>query len=95
MSSENYRWLVAADALHPSDNYESVNLGTELSLRDFVFLRGGYQSLFLADAEGGLSLGAGMKSKMLFSRAIAKFDYAYQDRDRLEAVHVFSIGIEF
>ncbi|HEX9654394.1 MAG TPA: PorV/PorQ family protein [bacterium] len=93
--SENYRWLVAVDALHPSDNYESVNLGTEMSLGDLIFLRGGYQSLFLADAEGGLSLGAGIKSKMLFSRAVAKFDYAYQNRDRLETVHVFSIGIEF
>ena len=92
---ENYRWLIAVDALHPSDNYESVNLGSEISLRDFVFLRGGYQSLFLKEAEGGLSLGAGLKTKMLFSRATAKIDYAYQDRGRLEAVHVFAIGIEF
>ncbi len=92
---ENYRWVVAVDALHPSDNYESVNFGSEMSLGDFVFLRGGYQSLFLQDAEGGLSLGAGLKTKMLFSRAAAKIDYAYQDRGRLEAVHVFAIGIEF
>jgi hypothetical protein len=92
---ENYRWAVAVDALHPSDNYESVNLGSELVLRQAIFLRGGYQSLFLKEAEGGLSLGAGLKTKMLFSRAAAKIDYAYQDRGRLESVHVFSIGIEF
>jgi Uncharacterised protein family (UPF0164) len=93
--NENYRWTVAVDALHPSDNYESVNLGSELVLRQSLFLRGGYQSLFLNNAEGGLSLGAGLQTKMLFSRAAAKIDYAYQDRGRLESVHVFSIGIEF
>jgi hypothetical protein len=64
-------------------------------LRQTLFLRGGYQSLFLKEAEGGLSLGAGLKTKMLFSRAATKIDYAYQDRGRLETVHVFSLGIEF
>ncbi len=95
LRSENYRWTIAVDALHPSDNYESINLGSELAVRKTLFLRGGYQSLFLDEAEGGLSLGAGLKTNMLFSRAAAKIDYAYQDRGRLETVHVFSLGIEF
>ncbi len=96
LRGEDYRWTVAVDALHPNDNYESVNLGTELAYRDFLFLRGGYHSLFLDDAEGGLSLGFGVTSSMLFATtAQVKLDYAYRDMGRLEGVHIVSLGVRF
>ena len=34
---------VAMDALHPNDNYESVNLGAEFNVMDRFFLRGGFK----------------------------------------------------
>jgi hypothetical protein len=96
LRGDDYRWTVAVDALHPSDNYESVNLGTELAYRDFLFLRGGYHSLFLDQAEGGLSLGFGVTSSMLFAAtAQVKIDYAYRDMGRLEGVHIVSLGVRF
>jgi hypothetical protein len=96
LKSDTYRWTVAVDALHPSDNYESVNVGTEIAFQDYLFLRGGYQSLFLSGAEGGLSLGIGLASTMFFtSNTLIKFDYAYRDMGRLEAVHVFSLAVRF
>ena len=49
LRGESMRWTVAADALHPSDDYESMNIGTEFSYQDYLFVRGGYQSLFLTD----------------------------------------------
>ena len=95
LNNDNYRWTIAIDALHPVDNYESVNIGTEFGYNDFFFLRGGYNALFLDEAEGGLSLGFGLTTSTLISRALIKIDYAYRDMGRLESVNVFSLGIAF
>ncbi|PJB00805.1 MAG: hypothetical protein CO127_07070 [Ignavibacteria bacterium CG_4_9_14_3_um_filter_36_18] len=62
---------------------------------NFLALRGGYNSLFLKDAEGGLSFGAGVNSKMLLSLATVQFDYAFRDFGKLKNVHSFSLGIKF
>lgn len=95
INTNNYRLTIAVDALHPNDNYESMNVGTQFSYKDFLFLRAGYQSLFLVDGEGGLSFGVGLNSKMLFSSDIVKFDYAYRNFGRLKGVNIFSVGIKF
>jgi len=94
-NTENYRWTVAVDALHPSDNYESLNIGSELAYQEYLFIRGGYHALFLQQGEGGLSLGIGLNSQMLFSGTIIRFDYAYRDMGRLENVQFFSIALDF
>jgi len=95
LNTKQYRWTIAVDALHPNDNYESVNIGTEFAYRSFFFLRGGYHSLFLDEAEGGLSLGFGLSTEMLFGNAVVHIDYAYRDMGRLEDVNVFSLAIIF
>jgi hypothetical protein len=96
VKTADYRWTVAADAVHPSDNYEWVNVGTELAYRECLFLRGGYHSLFLADTEGGLSLGFGIGSTMLFSSTtVVTLDYAYRDMGRIGGVNTISLGVRF
>lgn len=95
IKTENYRALIAVAAVHPTNDFESVNAGGEFSFMDVIVLRGGYQSLFLDDAEGGLTLGVGVNTKMLFSEAIVKFDYAYRDYGRLENIHSFSVSLAF
>jgi hypothetical protein len=96
LKTEDLRWTIAADALHPSDDYESVNLGTELAYQDFLFVRGGFQSLWLPDREGGLCLGLGLSSKSFLSEGMQiRFDYAFRDMGRLDNVHVFSLGVRF
>ncbi len=95
IKTDDFRWTVAVDALHPNDNYESMNVGTEFSYKEFLFLRAGYQSLFLVDGEGGLSFGIGLNSKMLFSSDMVRFDYAYRDFGRLNNVNIFSVSIKF
>jgi hypothetical protein len=91
----DYRFTVAIDATHPNDNYESMNVGAEFAFMDYVSIRGGYQSLFLPDSEGGLTLGLGLNSKMLFSDNVVTFDYSYRDFGRLKAVHSFSLSAGF
>jgi hypothetical protein len=95
LNDGEYRWTVAVDALHPNDNHESLNLGTELAYADFLFLRAGYQSLLLRDTESGLSAGGGMATSDFLGTLRLSFDYAYQDMGRLQGVHVFMLGLRF
>ena len=96
VKDDEYRWTVAVDALHPSDDYESLSVGTELAFREFLCVRAGYHSLFLDEAEGGLSLGFGLTSSMLFSSVtIVRLDYAYNDMGRLGGVNMISLGVRF
>jgi len=92
---EDYKLTIAADAMVPNNNYQSMNVGAEFSFMNLFKLRGGYNSLFLEDAEGGLSIGVGLNSKMLLSVATVNFDYAFRDFGRLQNIHTFSLGIRF
>ncbi|MBI1938433.1 MAG: PorV/PorQ family protein [Ignavibacteriales bacterium] len=95
VNTEDYRLTIAADAIHPNNEYESMNFGFEAAFKDFIFLRGGWQNAFMKDAEGGLSFGVGVNSKLILTSASVKFDYAYRDFGRLQNVHTFSLGIVF
>jgi hypothetical protein len=93
--NNQYRLTIAVDALHPNDNYESLNIGTEFVYSDYLFLRAGYQSLFLDQAEGGMSFGLGVTSGDVLGSIRVGVDYAYQDMGRLQGVHVFTVGLRF
>ena len=92
--SEDYNLLLAVDAMHPNDNSESLNLGGELNLLQYVSIRGGYRNLFQDDVEGGLVLGAGFKVDIAAAYNI-RFDYAYADYGRLDAAHRLTLGMGF
>lgn len=53
IKTDNYRWTIAVDALHPNDNYETLNVGTEFAFREFLFLRVGFQSIYFVDPNTG------------------------------------------
>jgi len=69
--------LIAADALHPNDNSESINLGSELAYKDFLFVRSGVANLFQKDRISKESLGFGIKLRI--ANALYLIDYSYQD----------------
>jgi len=87
-------FTVALDAMHLSDNYESINVGGEYTYDGMFSLRGGFKSLFLKDSEESFSLGVGLRQYLLGNIAI-KFDYAYQDFGRLTEIQKFTVGINF
>ncbi len=89
----NNNLILAVDALHPNDDVESLNVGAEYIFNKMFALRAGYTSLFMKDAESGLSLGGGMHYKM--RNAALMIDYAYRDFGLLNAVHMFSLGLGF
>jgi opacity protein-like surface antigen len=94
ISTEKHKVTIAVDALHPSDNYESLNVGGEYVFDDIIAIRGGYKSLFLTDSEERFSLGFGLKQILLGNIAI-RLDYAYQDFGRLKDYQKFTVGITF
>lgn len=93
-SDESNKLLLAIDASHPSDNYESIDLGGEYTFNDFIFLRGGFKSLFLVDSEEGMTFGVGVKQAVVGNYRFA-FDYAYQNFGILKSTQKFSVGFLF
>lgn len=87
------RWTVSLDAMHPNNNTESMNIGSEFAINEMVFLRGGYKALFQENSEEGLTLGGGINYQLGGLRFIV--DYAFADFGVLNSVQRFSIGLGF
>jgi long-subunit fatty acid transport protein len=94
LSDETNKLILAIDASHPNDNYESIDLGAEYVFNDFLALRSGYKSMFLVDSQEGMTLGIGVKQAVVGNFQIL-FDYAYQDFGVLKNAQKFTIGIIF
>ncbi|MGQ9853263.1 MAG: PorV/PorQ family protein [Candidatus Oleimicrobiaceae bacterium] len=88
------RLTLAADAVHPNDNFEYLNAGFEYALRELVFLRGGYRGAGMDELEGGLTVGGGVRWTFGGAASVA-LDYAYADFGRLTGVHRYSIVVGF
>ena len=90
LNLDGIKILVAADAAHPNDNQERVNVGTEVTVMDQFFLRGGYR--FGYDTETG-TFGAGALASLGGSTVV--FDYSYSLYNLLPNVHRVSVGVRF
>ena len=69
--------ILAIDAIHPSDNTESINLGTEFNYNNIGFIRFGYRNLFKRDLEQKLSVGCGIA--LNYRNIKYHIDYSYTD----------------
>ncbi len=90
---ENNDLIVSVDAVHPSDNYEYLNVGAEYQFRKLLALRIGHRQLYLKDREGGLSLGFGLHIN--FKSYDFCLDYAAVDFGRLDYLNKYSIILSF
>ncbi len=95
LQSRMQQLTVSIDALHPSDNYESLNVGAEYGVRGRFFLRGGYEGLFLPEQEGGVSAGVAAHLPLPYQGGEARVDYGYRSVGRLGGAHVVSLGLTF
>jgi hypothetical protein len=82
-------WIVAVDAVHPNDNKEHLNVGTEIRLWNFFAMRTGFRHLLQEDREGGLTFGFGLNLNLGPYRAM--LDYANVDFGRLDHANKFSL----
>jgi len=84
------RMTLLTDANYPNDGDQKINLGTEVALREMIFLRSGYRLKYSQEIftfGGGLRLASFVGS--------INIDYAYADFGDLSEVHRFSIEIGF
>jgi hypothetical protein len=91
---DDYKLLVAADAVHPNDGDQYINLGSEINLLKMFSIRAGYRNLFMPDVEGGLVLGGGVQTNFNETNNI-RFDYAYADYGRLAETHRITLSVGF
>jgi len=96
-TSQN-RITLAADALHPNNNYEYINAGVQYQLsavRGLILkFRAGYKTLFLEDSIQGIALGFGFQYKLNNGGGI-RFDYAYSDMNELSKVNSYTFSLLF
>lgn len=94
LDTEIYSLTLSADAIHPNDYNESINIGFEFGIKERVFLRAGYKSLFKTGSEEGLTAGFGVMY-YLTDYIPLKVDYAFADFGRLQSVHRIGVEIGF
>jgi long-subunit fatty acid transport protein len=91
---EDHKFTLAIDALHPSDDYESVNVGAEYSFEDVIAVRGGYKSLGLKESQESYTLGVGFKQHIVGNITLMA-DYCYMKFGKLSNVQKFTLGMGF
>lgn len=89
---ETLSWTAAVELVHSTDNVEGLNIGTELNLYEYVFLRGGYR---INTDEGKMSLGFGVVSPGLGGMNV-KLDYSFVKSEIVfDDIHRITIGFNF
>lgn len=87
-------WTVAGDALRPSDNVETINLGTQLGWGDMIFLRAGIKGIGIDEGEEGYSFGGGIRYSVE-GIAVLQADYAYTQFGMFGNLNTLSISVGF
>jgi hypothetical protein len=94
LGSEEHDWIIAVDAVHPNDNQEYLNMGTEIRLYNkLLSLRAGYRGMFLSDQEDGLTFGAGLGLDVSGGRL--DLDFAYVKFGRLGNQNMLTIILTY
>ena len=91
--NETMGMIFAVDALHPNNNYESVNVGIEYELLKKFYARAGRKALFLEDSEEGMTAGFGLLIPMRGLKV--RMDYGYEYFGRLKDIQNFSLALDF
>jgi hypothetical protein len=87
----NSNLILSVDALHPSDDVESINIGGEYVYHNILSLRAGWKDLFKTDTEQSVVFGGGVQYEL--SGTKLSFDYSYLYFGKLPNIQMFSFGI--
>jgi len=87
------RLVLAADVLRPTNDAQTLNMGADWRIADMVSIRAGYQSLFKAESENGLTLGVGLDLEI--SGMAIVFDYSFQYFGKLGMLNTTSLALTF
>ena len=93
---------LSADALHPNNNAESVNVGVALDNKIPGFgeisvrggMKGGMNDMFIENNNYGFTAGVGVRFYYLGNRVIT-IDHAYKTMGVLGNVQALTVGFSF
>ncbi len=74
--SKHTKLLLSTDAVLPSDDFEHLNIGLELTVYENLFIRAGLRNIGMRYSEEKYTFGIG--SKFMFLNNLLEFNYAYQ-----------------
>jgi len=89
IQTEDHEILLAADYVHPNDNFSSVNVGAEYGFMNHFFIRAGYKAIGLTDSQEGLSLGVGINYQFI------GVDYSNVKTTYLGYMQQFTVDLNF
>ncbi len=92
ISTKDIALTLAAELVHPTDNVEWVNIGTEINLLEYVKLRGGYR---INNDLSKISFGIGIDPPP-FADLDFKIDYSYTPSEIVfNDIQRFTVGFKF
>ena len=84
-----------ADGVYPSDNYEWMNVGANVSiLDDLLHVSAGMNHLFLPENDPQVSFGGGLNVR-IFGGVMMQFDYAVQSHTYFTHNEHFSLSLRY
>jgi len=94
--------ILAADALHPNNNAESVNVGASLDYKIPGFgkvslrqgMKNGMNSLTKDNNDLGFTFGAGVEMLYLGNKSLA-IDYTYKTMGIFGNIQIYTVGVSF
>ena len=94
VQSDIHKLTIAADAIHPNNNVEYINVGFEYIFRKMISLRGGQAFYGMNESKEGLTFGIGLNYQVPRGPKI-NFDYVYRDIGVFDNVPGYSLNIIF
>lgn len=91
---EYLRWTVEVDAVHPSNNFGSLNCGSEILLGRYIALRGGIERIFLKDEPISPGIGLGL-TLPLTGGMKAVLNYSLRDYRALGLAQSMALDFSF
>ena len=95
LNNNHQTLLLALDAVHPNNNSEYLNFGSEYLMRHpkgEIAIRAGYRGLYMDQSEFGLTFGAGIKLDLRRNR-YSKIDISFRNAGVFGWLQAYSIGI--
>lgn len=89
--TESKELLVSAELNHPSDNAENIRVGTQLNLRELLYLRLGYK----LSVKGQNFPTAGLGIKTRIGAHPLYIDYGINPTNQMGVQHIFGVNIPF
>ena len=96
--TDMHRVILAIDAVHPNNNSEYINIGSQYELKlpgqGSLYVRGGYKSLFMTDSQFGMTFGGGLKINLMSNQSI-QLDYSHRTMGVFGDLSSYTVSFSF